>query len=320
MPLDTSAGNVALNQLTSLPLGFLIGEPLKAAVAAQALAAETTVDFIKSVGFEEVDGKLNAIYLEFIFEDGGGVYRRVRAPMLMLVAVPNIAVTSINVQFKAKIDASASQGSSDSLETNFSTGGSFTRSVTKNRNAGVALKKVNIGGSRTVNSTLNLYASFSSKKDSKATQDSKYSVEYTLDIDVHAEQAGLPQGLATVLNILQDGISKQPLDAQVKIFGLSPVNKVTGSTLTDLSFFVLLLDAGGEPITNAKIELSSVLGMITPVTVTSGTQGVYTIGLTLASGTTVTSNTNETLNLQITTGTSPAEVVTNLTRDITLTV
>jgi hypothetical protein len=320
MALDTTAGDVALNQLTALPLGYLMAEPLKAAVGAQALAAEATVDFIKSVGFENVDGKLNAIYLEFIFEDGGGTYRHIKAPLLMMVAIPTFAITNMSIQFKAKIDASARQSSSDSLQTNFSMGGSFSRTASNKGSLGISTKKVKVGASRDTSTTVNFYAGYSSKKDSKATQDSKYSVEYTLDISVQAEQAGLPQGLATLLNILQEGVSTKPLDTQVKVFGLSAVNKLSGGTaLTDSSFFVLVLDPAGEPVTAAKVELAAAAGLIaSPPPVTSGTQGVYTVPLSLSSGTTLTADATETLTISVTTGTSPNEEVTTVTREVTL--
>ena len=45
-------------------------------------------------------------------------------------------------------------------------------------------------------------ANYSSKKDSKATQESKYSVEYTMDVAVKAGQDSMPAGLAKVLELL----------------------------------------------------------------------------------------------------------------------
>ena len=56
----------------------------------------------------------------------------------------------------------------------------------------------------------NLEASISSKKDSESTKNSKYSVETTIDIHVHAVQDELPAGLAKMLNILADTIEAPP--------------------------------------------------------------------------------------------------------------
>lgn len=319
MALDTTAGGVALNQLTSLPLGFIVAEPLKAAIQAQAIAAETTVDFIKAVGFEEVDGRMKALNLEFTFEDGSGTFHRVTVPVLAVVPIPFIVIDTVDIQFKAKIDASASQSTSDSNESAFSAGGAFTRTVSSTVGGGLTKKKLQASASRTKTSSLSLYASYSSKKDSKATQESKYSVEYTLDIQVHAEQGGMPQGMATVLNILQEGVSKRPLDTQVSIFGLSRVNKLTsGGALTDTSFMVLLLDASNEPIPGATVALASAGGAIAPATTTTDANGVYTLALGLAAGVAIPAETVETLTITITTGTAPDEVVTELTREVVL--
>ena len=41
--------------LGSIPYGTLIGAPMTAAVEAQALAAQSSVDFIRSIGFENED-------------------------------------------------------------------------------------------------------------------------------------------------------------------------------------------------------------------------------------------------------------------------
>lgn len=49
-------------------------------------------------------------------------------------------------------------------------------------------------------------ANYSSKKDSKATQDSKYSVEYTMDVAVKAGQDSMPAGLAKVLELLGNAL------------------------------------------------------------------------------------------------------------------
>ena len=45
-----------------------------------------------------------------------------------------------------------------------------------------------------------------SQKDSKATEESKYSVEYTMDIAVKAGQDSMPAGLAKVLELLGNSL------------------------------------------------------------------------------------------------------------------
>jgi hypothetical protein len=46
----------------------------------------------------------------------------------------------------------------------------------------------------------------SSKKDSSSTRDSKYSVEYTMDVAVKAGQDDMPAGMAKVLEMLNESI------------------------------------------------------------------------------------------------------------------
>ena len=41
----------AVEELKQIPFALLIGAPLKAAVEAQALAAQSTIDFIQKIGF-----------------------------------------------------------------------------------------------------------------------------------------------------------------------------------------------------------------------------------------------------------------------------
>ena len=53
--------------------------------------------------------------------------------------------------------------------------------------------------------------SVSSKKDSTATNTSKYSVEQTMDVSLHAVQDDMPAGLAKVLDLLKDEIKLTPL-------------------------------------------------------------------------------------------------------------
>ena len=58
----------------------------------------------------------------------------------------------------------------------------------------------------------NLKANYSSKKDSKATAESKYSVESTIDVAVKAGQESMPAGMAKVLELL--GTALDVVDAK----------------------------------------------------------------------------------------------------------
>ena len=172
--LDTSAGNVALGQLSQLPFKNIIGGPLTAAIEAQALAAKTTVDFIRAVGMQEVDGKLEAINVEFTFQDGTGAFRRLRVPILTVIPIPFIVIETVDIEFKARIAASAQQSTEESSSTE----------------AKLGVQGTARWGTRGFGASATFDASYSAKKDSKASQDLKYSVEYTMDVHVHARRAG----------------------------------------------------------------------------------------------------------------------------------
>lgn len=229
--LDTSAGNVALGQLAALPFKNIIGGPLTASIEAQALAAKTTVEFIRAVGMQEVDGKLEAINVEFTFQDGTGAFRRLRVPILTVIPIPFIVIDTVDIQFKARIAASAQQSSEDSSSSE----------------AKIGVQASARWGTRGFGASVAVDASYSAKKDSKASQESKYSVEYTMDVHVHASQSGLPQGMAQILNILQDGISNKPEESQMLILGLPSTVPVKGNAALDEEFTVAALNADGDP-------------------------------------------------------------------------
>lgn len=181
MPVDASPSRVATQQLTSIPFGSLIGAPLDAAITAQAQAALSSVDFIQSVGLQKVtqdDGSViwEAITVAFTYQESTGVTRSLIVPLLVLVRIPLIVIDDISIDFKANISAESSMSQTTTISTEFNT--EVSKSV------------------RFWFWKANFKASYSSKKDSTATADSKYSVEYTMDVRVHATQADMPSGMS----------------------------------------------------------------------------------------------------------------------------
>lgn len=53
-------------------------------------------------------------------------------------------------------------------------------------------------------------AVYSSKKDSKVTRESRYSIENTTDVAIQAVQDDMPAGLAKLLEFLNEGIQTTP--------------------------------------------------------------------------------------------------------------
>ena len=200
MALDNAAAQNAQSLLNGIDYGALIGGPLTAAIKAQAMAARSTWEFIQEVGLNtDKDGNKSAVNVTFMYQKDGEMVRLI-VPILTIVPIPLIIIDEVDIQFKANINASASQSSEQSDSSAL---------------AGELTATGSIGwGPFSLSATVK--ASYSSKKDSKATQDSKYSVEYTQDVHVHASQAGMPAGLATVLNILSNASGTGSRDGLVK--------------------------------------------------------------------------------------------------------
>ncbi|MEG1498190.1 MAG: DUF2589 domain-containing protein [Bacteroidales bacterium] len=191
MPIDTSPSQVATNALASLPFSNIIGGPLTACIEAQAMAAKTSWNFIQDVGLntDPKTGEKKTVNVSFQFIKDGRV-AQLNIPLLTIVPIPYIAIQSIDISFKANINASASNSKVENENSSIEAGLAGSTSLS------LGLFKVNA----------NFHANYSSKKDSTATQDSKYSVEYTMDIAVKAGQDSMPAGLAKVLEILGNSL------------------------------------------------------------------------------------------------------------------
>jgi hypothetical protein len=187
--------------LGQIPFGAIIGGPLKAAVDAQGAAALACYDFIRNVGFETVDEgttkRTKVREITFLFERAGEGANppkstvKLTVPLLTIMPLPFIRIESMTVNFKASISAV------DSREQ--STSSSQAGQLNGEAVLGFGPFKLNLGGS------------VSSKKDSTATNTSKYSVEHTMDISMHAVQDDMPAGLAKILSIMTDAIAVTPI-------------------------------------------------------------------------------------------------------------
>ncbi|WP_297668092.1 DUF2589 domain-containing protein [uncultured Akkermansia sp.] len=178
MAIDKSAAETATSSLQSLPFGNIIGGPLVACVEAQAQAARTSWEFIQNVGLYSDGEEKKTVNVSFQFIKDGHM-AQITVPLLTIVPIPYIAINSIDINFKANISASAS--------------------------------------ARCFWARGSMNASYSSKKDSSATRDSKYSVEYTMDVAVHAGQDSMPAGMAKVLEMLNNSISVVSPDGSLDV-------------------------------------------------------------------------------------------------------
>lgn len=169
-------------ELQALPFGSLIGGPLDAAIEAQGRAALSSVNFIRSIGFNEDNSVQNITFTA----KKGDQETEITVPLLTIVPIPFIRIDEMTIDFKANI--TSSNESADKTVSSV------------NKEAKVS------ASARYLFFKANLEASISSKKDSESTKSSKYAVETTIDVHVHAVQDELPAGLSKMLNILADTI------------------------------------------------------------------------------------------------------------------
>ena len=100
---------------------------------------------------------------------------------------------------------SISASSSSYTENKESTAVDFGTKVSGGFNYGIAHAKMEM--------SINV----SSKKDSTSTRDSKYSVEYTMDVAVKAGQDDMPAGMSKVLEILNESIDSVPKGGELQL-------------------------------------------------------------------------------------------------------
>lgn len=191
MAISNAPSQVATSALQAIPFSSMIGGPLKACIDAQAMAAKTTWDFIQEVGLsvDPTTGEKKAVNVSFSFIQNGRTVQ-LNVPLLTIVPIPYIAINSIDINFKASISASSSSVTENSSSSSLDVGAEVT--------AGLKVGPFHMDAK--------INANYSSKKDSKATEESKYSVEYTMDIAVKAGQDSMPAGLAKVLELLGNSL------------------------------------------------------------------------------------------------------------------
>ena len=202
MAIDTTPSQVATSALQAIPFGSIIGGPLKACIEAQAMAAQTSWQFIQEVGLNTnpETGIKEAVNVSFNFMQNGRM-AQLNVPLLTIVPIPYIAIQNIDLNFKANISASSSSVSETSSSQAIDAGADV--------NAKLGWGPFSVEAS--------MKANYSSKKDSRATQDSRYSVEYTMDVAVKAGQESMPAGLAKVLELLGSALDVSDPDGTLEV-------------------------------------------------------------------------------------------------------
>lgn len=239
--VDKAFVSDSINLLGKISFDELIGNPLRAAVKAQRDLAKETLSYIREEGIkvdENGQGQITYVTMNF-FRDGKQV--KMRVPLLTLMPVPRLSISTMSYTFKAKVNAmsgvvasvgsggtpinagiSTGEGSksaapakpttdSSSKGNNGKTGdapaASTDNSAASTENPAASSNKTAAsatGAKPTISTTPTMSVGYSSKKDSGATRDSRYSVETTMDISITASEGEMPRGIDRLLGVLDD--------------------------------------------------------------------------------------------------------------------
>ncbi|TFH89489.1 DUF2589 domain-containing protein [Vibrio ouci] len=227
------------NHFSGLPMESLIGSPLKAACDAQVMLARSTVDFIKDVGFDgEKTRTADFSYTRHVVTGKDGLGNDIieqedvglEVPVLAIVNIPNLMVDEVDITFDMEVKSSeASIEKSDSK-------GSFS-----------AKTKVGWGP---LSVTANVSGSVSAHKEN--TRSSDNSAKY--HVNVHASQAGTPEGLSRVLDIIQDSVAPKSVDGPSQKLALdSNITKLADDVVADRK----ALECAKSQLTLANMELEA---------------------------------------------------------------
>jgi len=142
------------NTVNDISIAELIAAPLKAASDAQLDLAQSTVEFIKSMGVEKNgDGNECVRNIDFTLESpkaGGGMNEfRIRAPLLAVVPLPNLAVEEVNVDFQMEVTLTSKTDSVGDKEGEVTICGKVTSSASQTRETNQSAKyHINVKAAR----------------------------------------------------------------------------------------------------------------------------------------------------------------------------
>lgn len=185
--------------LGSIPYGTLIGAPLTAAVEAQALAAQSSVDFIRSVGFksegdDEAFGDVRQVTFTYKRRDadtGADTTASLEVPVLTIVPIPYLRIDDMTIDFTSKITEEMVRTSK--RDSSVDTDAELTVGYKK------FFSPVKVG----------FKGSVSTKHSSSSSTKNRYKTEHTININVHAVQDDIPGGMGRVLDLLETSITEQ---------------------------------------------------------------------------------------------------------------
>ena len=194
------------DQFKGLPMADLIGGPLMASADAQVKLANATADFIKVIGFMPPKDPKDAVgdvrNVLFRFDRPAASANQITAgspipvetvdlqvPLLSIVKIPSLAINTVDITFDMEVKNSETDKSS------------FDAAAQMSAEAQVGWGPFSV--------KVNITGSVSSHKEN--TRQSDQSAKY--HVEVRAEDKGMPEGLARVLDIVQSSIAPRQISA-----------------------------------------------------------------------------------------------------------
>lgn len=198
----------AVQELKQIPFGYLIGEPLKAAVEAQAVAAKTTIEFIEKVGFVPANAAEDMLFVDEAKDADAGTVRNVTfryrkkdennqdvehslsVPILSIVPIPVLRIDEVTIDFTAKINDTIENTTKNNFQLTADVGGKY----------------------KSWWSPISLEFRTSLKYETASQTSARYTRDYTMSIHVRAVQDDIPAGLSRVLDILESSIKESKVE------------------------------------------------------------------------------------------------------------
>lgn len=199
----------AVEELQQIPFSHLIGAPLKAAVEAQALAAQSTIEFIHKVGFkhDEIGADNDDLVFNNVDQDAGAgelrsvsfTYKKkdeneelktfsLTVPFLAITPIPYIRIEEMTIDFNAKLTDSVARQTDSSFTLDTQIKGSYSAFW----------------------SPVKVEARVSATYNQKSSTTEHQQREYSMQIHVRAVQDEMPAGLSRMLDMLEQAIQEQP--------------------------------------------------------------------------------------------------------------
>ena len=267
----TKPGEEALRQMEGMDMAKLIGAPINAAVEAHYNAAKKMLGCINDIGVK--DGTVAVVTFSFF---KNGKLAKMSIPLLTLVPITAMRIKEMKYDFKIKISAETSVGMNTGAESSFGYNAAIGKDTSQAKKEGAEDKKevpdakedkakekskeepakkegmvadpkesktttdaaaVSAAVKNSVKTEPTFGASFSSKKDSKATQNSKYSVESSMDIGITVvSDDNLPGGVSRMLEILNGAINVYNPNGEL-IVSANSVRLVDGYAVVNTTYY-----------------------------------------------------------------------------------